>query len=163
MLSFRKGHQKHYPLQIQGEIPPALSNGSTLVFMATAVSRRDQVCKISCWGTEENPRSSPTAVFVPARPKQPVSHLPTASPHSAEGRRNRGHQRWNIPSPISIMPLCVGCTQFSFEVHLSVVFSFLGSLSGHQPDFIPLTPWPSESPALEMWNKLNREFTQNFP
>ena len=31
--------------------------------------------------------------------------LPTASPHSAEGRRNRGHQRGNIPSPFSIMLL----------------------------------------------------------
>lgn len=34
MISFRKAHHKHFPLQMQGKIPPPLSNGLALVFMA---------------------------------------------------------------------------------------------------------------------------------
>lgn len=45
-------------------------------------------------------------LFLPDLSSQDHSRIiPTASPYSAEGRRNRGHQRGNIPFPFSIIPL----------------------------------------------------------
>lgn len=254
MLSFRKGHHKHYPLKIQGEIAPALSNGSTSVFMATAVSRHEQICKIGCWGTEENPRSSATATFVPARPKQLGSHLHppySFSPHWGGKEKQKAsehptgptswsnllisilynswwqkwwcckyllkyqpkhlhwvprnhlfHSNWlhgdllaptQFPSALlsSCSPIfwsllvcmssyacttlveeqtwwwkmlvCRGPYSAFFWSPFICCLSFLGCLSRHQTDFMLLTPWPSESSALETWNKVNREFTQTLP
>ena len=81
--------------------PPSLKNGSTLVFTAAAVLRRDQVRKIGCWGTEQNPRSSQTPVFVPARPKQPGSCL---HPPCSFSPQCWGKEKQDVRGEASLLP-----------------------------------------------------------
>lgn len=103
MRSFREGHYKHYPLQIQGKSPQPWVMARLWGLWPRQIQDTTSSVSSAVEALRKTQGLPPRATFVPVRPKRPGSHL--RPPYSFSPQcQGKGKQRQTLPLPSSSCP-----------------------------------------------------------